>query len=111
MRRGEIWMCDLGDGKGSEQVGVRPCLILQNDIGNKYAPTTVIAPLTSKIKKGNLPTHVTLDCNFLPKVSAVEVEQIRIVSNARLLRKMGQISKKQMKQVNEALMIELGLEA
>lgn len=86
IKRMQIYMADLGEGFGSEQGGIRPVIILQNDIGNKFAPTVLIAPITSKLYKSDMPTHIILDptCG-LEKVSMVLIEQQRTVDKKRLL--------------------------
>lgn len=91
IRRNEIWMCDLGTGVGSEQCGIRPVLIVQNDDGNKYSPTTIVAPFTTK-KKTSLPTHVYINGAGLRKPSTVMLEQLRTVDGIRLMWKIGEIT-------------------
>lgn len=91
VRRNEIWMCDLGEGLGSEQGGKRPVLILQNNIGNEYSPTTIIAPFTSKQSKKQIPTHVTVLGCGLVKPSTVLLEQLRTVDICRLCYKIGEV--------------------
>ena len=81
VKRGDLYYVDLGDGIGSEQCGLRPAVIVQNDKGNRFSTTVIVAPLTSKAKK-LMPTHVTLENNEdLPKTSTVLLEQIRIVES------------------------------
>ncbi|MDL2301062.1 type II toxin-antitoxin system PemK/MazF family toxin [Lachnospiraceae bacterium OttesenSCG-928-D06] len=111
IRRGDIFMVELGEGCGTEQSGTRPGLVLQNNTGNKHSPSLVIAALTCKMKKNKLPTHV-----FLPEVdgqisgSTVLLEQIRTIDKERLIRYMGHIeSESYMQQINKALCISIGL--
>jgi mRNA interferase MazF len=107
--RGQIYYADL-DGKGSEQKGLRPVLIIQNDIGNKYSPTTIIAIITTRQTKANLPTHVWLndECG-LPKDSMVELEQIRTIDKTRLSDFMGTVSEEVMEEIDKAIKISLGV--
>jgi mRNA interferase MazF len=108
--RGQIYYADLSPVKGSEQGGLRPVLIIQNDIGNKYSPTTIIAVITSRYTKANLPTHVWLndECG-LPKDSMVELEQIRTIDKTRLSDFMGTVSQEVMKEIDMAIKISLGV--
>lgn len=91
VRRNEIWMCDLGEGLGSEQGGKRPVLILQNNIGNEHSPTTIVAPFTSRQSKKQIPTHVTISGCGLAKPSTVLLEQLRTVDVCRLCWKIGEV--------------------
>ncbi|MGI6538356.1 MAG: type II toxin-antitoxin system PemK/MazF family toxin [Caldicoprobacterales bacterium] len=111
IRRGEIYYADLSPVVGSEQGGVRPVLIVQNEIGNKYSPTVIIAAITSKINKGKLPTHVEISAEEygLPKDSVILLEQIRTIDKKRLKEKIGYLSPEVMKQVDEAIQISFGL--
>lgn len=111
IRRGEIYFADLSPVVGSEQGGVRPVLIVQNDIGNKYSPTVIIAAITSQINKGKLPTHVEICAEDygLPKDSVILLEQIRTIDKKRLKEKIGFLSPDIMKVVDEAIQISFGL--
>lgn len=109
IRRGEIYYADLSLGVGSEQGGTRPVLILQNDTGNRYSPTTIIAPITSVKKKYTLPTHIGIRCTFLEKASMILLEQIRTVDKQRLHSRLGQISREDMQRVESAMNISLGM--
>lgn len=93
VRRGEIYFADLGEGVGSEQQGIRPVVILQNDIGNKYSPTTIVALITSMTKKLDLPVHMELDKkdSLLPQNSVILLEQIRTIDKKRLIRKISKL--------------------
>ena len=107
--RGQIYYADL-DGKGSEQKGLRPVLIIQNDIGNKYSPTTIIAIITTRKTKANLPTHVWLNAECgLPKESMVECEQLRTIDKVRLSKFKGTVSQEAMKEIDMAIKISLGV--
>lgn len=108
--RGQIYYADLSPVKGSEQGGLRPVLIIQNDIGNKYSPTTIIAIITTRQTKANLPTHVWLndECG-LPKDSMVELEQLRTIDKTRLSDFMGTVSQEVMKEIDKAIKISLGV--
>lgn len=110
VKRGEIYYADLSPVVGSEQGGVRPVLIVQNDIGNKYSPTIIAAAITSQLNKSRLPTHINLpQAEFgLPKDSVILLEQIRTIDKARLKDKVGDLPKNLMDKVNEGLLISLG---
>ena len=109
--RGEVYYADLSPAVGSEQGGIRPVVILQNDIGNKHAPTTIIAPLTSRLTKKPLPTHVLLPKGAVDVTceSVVLLEQVRVIDKQRLKNKMGVVSEEYMTKINKALKISLGL--
>ena len=104
-------MADLSPVVGSEQGGTRPVLVIQNDIGNQYSPTTIVAAITSKISKAKLPTHVELSArdNGLLKDSVILLEQLRTIDKARLKERISQVRKSQMVKVNKALEISMGL--
>ena len=109
IKRGEIYFADLSPVVGSEQGGVRPILVIQNDIGNKYSPTIIGAAITSQLSKTKLPTHIDLDhAEGLPKDSVVLLEQIRTLDKRRLKEKICDISPIKMAEINEALLISLG---
>ena len=110
-KRGQIYIADLTDVKGSEQGGYRPVLIIQNDIGNRYSPTVIVACITSRVKN-NMPTHAMLIDEFregLDKDSVILLEQIRTLDKRRLRKYIGTISSSEMDKVNEALKISVGL--
>ena len=110
IKRGELYYADLSPVVGSEQGGVRPVLIVQNDIGNKYSPTIIAAAITSQMNKAKLPTHIELAAAEygLPKDSVVLLEQIRTIDKRRLGERIGEIDSGVMSRVNEALLISLG---
>jgi len=110
IKRGELYYADLSPVVGSEQGGVRPVLVVQNDIGNKYSPTVIAAAVTSQINKAKLPTHIELRASDygLPKDSVVLLEQIRTLDKRRLKERIGEIPLDLMTKVNEALLISLG---
>lgn len=110
-RRGEIYEADLGIGDGSEQAGIRPVLIIQNNVGNHYSPTIICVPLTSKIKK-DIPTHYTVTkekYHFLTHDSTILCEQIKTISKRRLSHKIGMLSKQDMQNVDQRLSISIAL--
>lgn len=112
IKRGNIFLVNLEPIRGSEQGGVRPCLIIQNDYGNKYSPLTIIAPLTSKKFSKEFPTNVFLskeDSN-LDKDSTILLNQIRTLDKSRLIRKIGSLSLEIMKKVDMAIKISLALD-
>ena len=109
IKRGEIYYADLSPVIGSEQGGVRPVLIVQNDVGNKYSPTVIAAAITSKLNKAKLPTHVELsESSGLERQSVLLLEQLRTIDKARLLSRIGEVNPDTMRKVNNALMISLG---
>ena len=111
IKRGDIYYADLSPVVGSEQGGVRPVLIIQNDIGNRYSPTVIAAAITSRSTKANLPTHIRLMANEsgLAKDSVVLLEQIRTIDKRRLKERMGSLDLGEMGKVDEALSISFGL--
>lgn len=111
IKRGDIYYADLSPVVGSEQGGIRPVLIIQNDIGNKYSPTVIATAITSQINKAKMPTHIELDANEygLSKDSVVLAEQIRTIDKRRLKEKIGHLDDELMTRVNEALEISFGL--
>ena len=113
VKRGEVFYADLSPVVGSEQGGLRPVLIVQNDVGNKYSPTVIAAAITSRQAKSSLPTHISLGAQScgLQKDSVVLLERVRTIDKKRLREKMGEIDGSSMKQVNQALQISFGLES
>lgn len=111
IKRGDIFYADLSPVVGSEQGGIRPVLIIQNNIGNKFSPTVIVAAITSQHSKANLPTHISLSAQGcgLAKDSVVLLEQIRTLDKKRLKEKMGTLDSLFMTQVDEALTISFGL--
>lgn len=110
VRKGELYFADLSGTVGSEQDGVRPVLIIQNDVGNRNSPTTIIAPLTSRHDKAVLPTHITLDgkCGLSEK-SIVLLEQIRTIDKCRLRGYIGKADAEMMKRVDDCIKISFGI--
>lgn len=113
IKRGELYYADLSPVVGSEQGGVRPVLVVQNDVGNKYSPTIIAAAVTSKINKAKLPTHIELNAAEygLSKDSVVLLEQIRTLDKRRLKERIGVLPTATMQRVNDALLISLGFAA
>ncbi len=111
IHRGDIYYADLRPVVGSEQGGVRPVLIIQNDIGNKHSPTVICAAITSQMNKAKLPTHIEIlsEDYGLSKDSVILLEQVRTVDKKRLKEKIGRLDDEQMDLVNDALIISLGL--
>lgn len=112
VRRGDIFYADLSPVVGSEQGGVRPVLIVQNDVGNKYSPTVIAAAITSQTNKAKLPTHIELTgqtCG-LSRDSVVLLEQIRTIDKRRLKEHMGRIDDGLMNRIDGALAVSFGLE-
>lgn len=107
--RGDIFYADLSPSQGSEQGGCRPVAILQNNVGNKHAPTTIVAPITSRLGKKQLPTHITFNGCGLPKDSVILMEQIRTIDKGRLKQKIGCLTNEKWEVVNEAIKVSLGL--
>ena len=112
IKRGDIYYADLSPVVGSEQGGVRPVLIVQNDVGNKFSPTVIAAAITSQKYKTNLPTHIQVHANDcgLAKDSIVLLEQVRTLDKRRLRERAGQIDPDVQRRVDEALEISFGLE-
>ena len=110
IKRGEIYYADLNPVVGSEQGGVRPIIVLQNDVGNKYSPTVIAAATTSRLTKAKLPTHIELtkENTPMPKDSVVLLEQIRTIDKSRIKEKIGELSPDVMQQINDALLVSLG---
>ena len=111
INRGDIYYADLSPVVGSEQGGVRPVLVIQNDVGNKYSPTVIIAAITSQLTKAKLPTHIELKKEKfnLVKDSVVLLEQIRTLDKRRLQEKVSSIDYLTMQQIDVAVMISLGI--
>ena len=112
VKRGELYSADLSPVVGSEQGGVRPVLVVQNDVGNRFSPTIIAAAITSKLDKARLPTHVSLEAakTGLAKNSVVLLEQIRTLDKRRLKERIGELSPLTMQKVNVALRISLGFD-
>lgn len=113
IHRGDIYYADLSPVVGSEQGGIRPVLIVQNDVGNRFSPTVIAAAITSQKDKARLPTHIQLNSvgSGLARDSIVLLEQIRTIDKRRLKEHMGRLDEVSMKRVNEALEISFGLDA
>ena len=110
VRRGDIYYADLSPVVGSEQGGVRPVLIVQNDVGNRYSPTVIAAAITSQTGKARLPTHIEVHTDSgLAKSSIVLLEQIRTLDKRRLKNRMGHLDDETMTLVNDALSVSFGL--
>ncbi|MBQ3150161.1 MAG: type II toxin-antitoxin system PemK/MazF family toxin [Clostridia bacterium] len=113
VRRGDIFYADLSPVVGSEQGGIRPVLIVQNDVGNKFSPTVIAAAITSQRFKTNLPTHIKVDADGcgLAKDSIVLLEQVRTLDKKRLKEHMGTLGDDDMTRVDRALSVSLGISA
>ncbi|MBQ3017765.1 MAG: type II toxin-antitoxin system PemK/MazF family toxin [Clostridia bacterium] len=111
IKRGDIFYADLSPVVGSEQGGLRPVLIVQNDVGNKYSPTVIAAAITSKMTKARLPTHIGVLAKDvgLNKDSVILLEQIRTLDKTRLKEKMGHLDEVTMNEVNSAITVSFGL--
>ena len=112
VRRGDIYYADLSPVVGSEQGGLRPVLIIQNDVGNRYSPTVIAAAITSRMSKTHLPTHIDIyaDKVGLAKDSVVLLEQVRTLDKQRLKEKMGHLDDGIMNKVNSAIAVSFGLD-
>ncbi len=110
IKRGDIYYADLSPVVGSEQGGVRPVLVLQNDVGNRHSPTIIVCAITSRLDKAKLPTHVELpsDRYHLPKNSVALLEQIRTLDKMRLQEKVSCVDTAKMQEINRAMLISLG---
>ncbi len=113
IKRGDIYYADLSPVVGSEQGGLRPVLIVQNDVGNRYSPTVIAAAITSRMTKTKLPTHIDVagDDVGLAKDSVILLEQIRTIDKTRLKEKMGHLNDSMMSNVNNAISVSFGLGA
>ena len=111
IKRGDIYYADLSPVIGSEQGGIRPVLIVQNDIGNKYSPTVIAAAITSQINKAKLPTHIEISAQEygLVRDSVILLEQVRTIDKKRLREKIGHLDEELMDRVNDALTVSFGL--
>ncbi len=110
IRRGDIYYADLSPVVGSEQGGVRPVLIIQNDVGNRYSPTVIAAAITSRTGKTKLPTHIEISTETgLARTSVVLLEQVRTLDKRRLRDRMGHIDENTMTRVNDAISVSFGL--
>lgn len=111
VKRGDIYYADLSPVVGSEQGGMRPVLIIQNDVGNRYSPTVIAAAITSKMGKSRLPTHIDIyaDKAGLAKNSVVLLEQVRTLDKRRLKEKMGHLDDRMMNEINNAIAVSFGL--
>ena len=110
-KRGEIYVANLSPYVGSEQGGIRPVIILQNNLGNIFSPTLIVAPLTSRFKKRNLPTHYLIeDVEELKTTTLVLLEQIKTIDKQRVTEYIGQASEEDIKNIEKALTISLGFE-
>ena len=112
VKRGEIYYADLSPVVGSEQGGIRPVLIVQNDTGNRHSPTVIAAAITSQLGKANLPTHITLSrqSTGLNRDSVILLEQIRTLDKSRLRERMGRLDERTMSAVDAALSVSFGLQ-
>ena len=113
VRRGEIYYADLSPVVGSEQGGMRPVLIVQNDVGNRYSPTVIAAAITSQQNKAKLPTHIEISAKAvgLSRNSVILLEQIRMLDKRRLKEKMGTLDSRLMQRVDNAIAVSFGLSA
>ncbi len=111
IKRGELYYADLSPNFGSEQGGIRPVLVVQNDVGNKYSPTVIAAAITSRLDKARLPTHIEISAQDygLTKDSVILLEQIRTIDKRRLKERIGELSSSVMRRVNDGLKISLGV--
>ena len=110
IKRGDIFYADLSPVIGSEQGGVRPVVVVQNDVGNKYSPTIIVAAITSQLNKAKLPTHVNVKAKTvpLPKNSVILLEQIRTIDKKRLRERIGRFGDDVMNVIDDAIKVSLG---
>jgi len=108
IKRGDIFYADLNPVVGSEQGGVRPVLVVQNNVGNKHSPTIVVVPISS-VRKKDLPVHIQIRCSGLPKNSTVLAEQIRTIDRCRLRKYVGSLDREFMKEIDRILKISIGV--
>ena len=110
VRRGDVYYADLAGSLGSEQGGTRPVVVIQNDKGNRFSPTLIVAPISSRLGKPPIPTHVILPTHSLEKVSIVLLEQIRTIDKQRLGQWVCTLVRKTLEQIDQALCVSLGLD-
>lgn len=113
VKRGDIYYADLSPVVGSEQGGVRPVLVIQNNLGNYFSPTIIVAAITAKLAKPKLPTHIGIDAKItgIERNSVILLEQIRTIDKSRLREKVCRLDKEAMAEVNQALLVSVGVEA
>ena len=111
VRKGDIFYADLSQVIGSEQGGIRPVVILQNDIGNRFSQTTIVAIITSKLTKAKMPTHICIDAEQygLNKKSIILVEQIRTIDKRRIKEKLGKLNQEDIKKIDKAILVSFGI--
>lgn len=111
VKRGDIFFAALNPVQGSEQGGTRPVIVVQNDVGNQYSPTTIVLAITSRINKAKLPTHVEIPCmeSGLNKNSVVLAEQLRTIDKSRLIQKIATVERGTMEKIDRAMAISVGL--
>lgn len=107
IKRGDIYKADLSPVVGSEQGGIRPVVIVQNDMGNRYSPTIIVVPITTRLDKKNLPTHTKINNSSLLKESIALMEQIRTIDKSRLIEFIGVLNESEMNRITEALRISI----
>ena len=107
IKRGDIYKADLSPVVGSEQGGIRPVVIVQNDMGNRYSPTIIVVPITTRLNKENLPTHTKINNSSLLKESIALMEQIRTIDKSRLIEFIGVLNESEMNRITEALRISI----
>ena len=111
VRKGDIFYADLSPVIGSEQGGIRPVVILQNDVGNRFSQTTIVAMITSKITKAKMPTHISIDAEKygLNKKSTILIEQIRTLDKRRIKEKLCKLNQEDIKKIDKAILISFGI--
>ena len=107
IKRGDIYKADLSPVVGSEQGGIRPVVIVQNDMGKRYSPTIIVVPITTRLNKKNLPTHTKINNSSLLKESIALMEQIRTIDKSRLIEFIGVLNESEMNRITEALRISI----
>jgi mRNA interferase MazF len=110
-RRGEIWLVNFNPGRGSEQKGVRPALIVQNDVGNQYAATTIVAAITTTLKKYPVTVLLNRREGGLKEPSMVNLAQVLTLDKTRLMKRLGSVKAEKLREVDTAIRVSLGLEA
>ena len=110
--RGEIYFAELNPVQGSEQGGIRPVLIVQNDVGNAYSPTTIVLAITSQLNKARLPTHVAVPAteSGLSRDSVILAEQVRTIDKSRLRQKVARLEPRTMRRIEDAMAVSIGLQ-
>lgn len=109
VKRGNVYLADLNPIVGSEQGGERPVIVIQNNVGNRYSPTSIVVPVSSRVYKKDLPVHVKLRSECLPKQSIALLEQVRTIDKRRIKEYVGRVTRREMREIERALYVSLDI--